>query len=162
MPVSPDHFRRIMGQFATGVTIVTAAHEGRLAGMTANAITSVSLQPMLVLFCADRRARTNEMIDRSGAFALNILTEKMRPLSDLFADNKKSEEERFAAVRHAPGAVTGAPILERNMGWLECRVAHRYEGGDHTIFVGEVVNAGAGDGKPLIFYKGKYGRLENE
>ena len=101
-----------------------------------------------------------EVLDRSGAFALNILTEEMQPLSDLFANNKKSEEERFAAVRHAPGAVTGAPILEGNMGWLECRVAHRYEGGDHTIFVGEVVNAGQAEGKPLVFYKGRYAGLQ--
>ena len=160
MPVSPDQFRRIMGQFATGVTIVTTVHEGRLGGMTANAISSVSLDPMLLLFCADRKTRTHEMIDRSGVFAVNVLTEAMRSLSDLFANNKKGEEERFGAARHAPGAVTGAPILEGNMGWIECKVVHRYDGGDHTIFVGEVVNAGQAEGKPLIFYKGRYAGLQ--
>ena len=159
MPVDKDQFRKVMGQFATGVTVVTTAHEGRRAGMTANAVTSVSLVPPLVLFCADRRARTNEMIDRSGVFALSILTEAMRPISDLFADPRKSEDERFGGAKHAPGAATGAPILEGNLGWLECRVVHRYEGGDHTIFVGEVVGAGPGEGSPLLFHRGKYTRL---
>ena len=155
MAVTVEQYRRVMGHFATGVTIVTTAYNGRLGGMTANAITSVSLDPMLLLFCADKRTRTHDVIDRSGIFAVNILSEKMSELAKIFADNGRPQQERFCRVKYTT-AKTGAPILERNVGWIECRVVHRYAGGDHTIFVGEVVNANQGKGNPLIFHRGRY------
>ncbi len=158
MTISTDQYRSIMGNFATGVTIVTSAHDGRIAGMTANAITSVSLEPMLLLFCADKRTRTHDMIDRSGVFAVNILTQEMSELAKVFADNGRPEEERFGGVKYHT-ARTGAPILDENMGWIECQVAYRYAGGDHTIFVAEVVNAGERLGNPLVFWRGRYIQL---
>ena len=160
MAVSGEDYRRIMGNFATGVTIVTTACDGQLGGMTANAITSVSLDPMLLLFCADNRSRTHGMVDRSGIFAVNILTQEMRNWSNIFADSKRAEEQRFENLKHTT-ATTGAPILEGNLGWIDCRVAHRYAGGDHTIFVGEVVDAAWAEGKPLIFYQGRYRELRD-
>ena len=156
--ISADQYRRIMGNFATGVAIVTTAHEGRVCGMTANAITSVSLEPMLLLFCADKRTRTHDMIDRSGVFAVNILTQEMSELAKVFSDNGRPEEERFRGVQYHT-ARTGAPILDGNMGWIECQVTYRYAGGDHTIFVGEVVNAGERLGNPLVFWRGRYIQL---
>ena len=161
MPVSVDEYRRVMGHFATGVAIVTTVHEGRIGGMTANAITSVSLDPMLLLFCADKRTRTHDMIDRSGVFAVNILTQEMRELSQIFAENGRPEEDRFNGVKYVTGKM-GAPLLEENMGWIECRVAYRYAGGDHTIFVGEVVNASEQAGSPLIYYRGGYNALRQQ
>ena len=115
--ISTDQYRRIMGHFATGVTIVTTAHDGRIAGMTANAITSVSLEPMLLLFCADKRTRTHDMIDRSGVFAVTILSEEMRELAQMFAENGRPEEERFRGVKYTT-AKTGAPILQGTVGWI--------------------------------------------
>ena len=159
MPVEKDQFRRILGGFATGVTVVTSVLDGKPGGMTVNSFTSVSLTPPLVLFCADKRTRTHDLVDRSGVYAVNLLSEAMRPLSDLFADSRKTDEERFAAGKHAPGKATGAPIFEGGLGWLECRVVQRVPGGDHTIFVGEVVDMGPGDGPPLMFFRGKYGRM---
>jgi len=153
MSVSVDEYRRVMANCATGVAIVTTVHEGRIGGMTANAITSVSLDPMLLLFCADKRTRTHDMIDHSGVFAVTILTQEMRELSRIFAENGRPEEDRFNGLKYVTGKM-GAPILEENMGWIECRVAYLYAGGDHTIFVGEVVNAGDRAGSPLIFYRG--------
>jgi len=158
VPVSVDNYRRIMGNFATGVAIVTTVHEGRIGGMTANAITSVSLDPMLLLFCADKRTRTHGIIDRSGVFVVNILTEKMRRLAKIFAENGRPKEQRFRGLKYST-AKTGAPILEGNVAWIECRVVYRYAGGDHTIFVGEVVNANQGEGNPLIFHRGRYTAL---
>jgi len=158
--ISADQYRRIMGNFATGVTIVTTAHDGRIAGMTANAITSVSLEPMLLLFCADKRTRTHDMIDRSGVFAVNILTQEMSELAKVFGENPGApgEDERFRGVKYHT-ARTGAPILDENMGWIECQVTYRYAGGDHTIFVAEVVNAGERLGNPLVFWRGRYIQL---
>jgi len=161
MPVSVDEYRRVMGHFATGVAIVTTVHAGRIGGMTANAITSVSLDPMLLLFCADKRTRTHDMIGRSGVFAVNILNKEMRELAKIFAENGRPEAERFRGVKYTT-AKTGAPILEGNLGWIECRVVYRYAGGDHTIFVGEVVNAGERAGSPLIFYRGGYTALRQQ
>ena len=161
MPVSVDEYRRVMANFATGVAIVTTVHEGRIGGMTANAITSVSLDPMLLLFCADKRTRTHDMIDRSGVFAVTILTQEMRELSQIFAENGRPEDERFNGVKYVTGKM-GAPILEENMGWIECRVAYRYAGGDHTIFVGEVVNASERAGSPLIYYRGGHNALRQQ
>ena len=158
MAVTVEQYRHVMGNFATGVTIVTTAYKGRLAGMTANAITSVSLDPMLLLFCADKRTRTHDVIDRSGIFAVNILSEKMSELAKIFAENGRPQEERFRGLKYST-AKTGAPILEGNVGWIECRVVYRYAGGDHTIFVGEVVNANQGEGNPLILHRGRYTAL---
>ena len=156
--ISVDQYRCIMGNFATGVTVVTSAHDGRIGGMTANAITSVSLEPMLLLFCADKRTRTHDMIDRSGVFAVNILTQEMTELAKVFSDNGNPEEERFRGLKYHT-ARTGAPILDENMGWIECQVTYRYAGGDHTIFVGAVVNAGERLGNPLVFWRGQYIKL---
>ena len=153
-----DQYRRIMANFATGVTIVTTVHDGRIGGMTANAITSVSLEPLLLLFCADKRTRTHDMIHQGGVFAVNILTQEMSELAKVFSDNGRPEEERFKGVKYHT-ARTGAPIIDGNMGWIECQVAYRYAGGDHTIFVGEVVNAGERVGNPLVFWRGQYIKL---
>jgi flavin reductase (DIM6/NTAB) family NADH-FMN oxidoreductase RutF len=98
------------------------------------------------------------MIDRSGIFAVNILTPEMTELAKVFSDNGRPEAERFRGVQYHT-ASTGAPILDENMGWIECQVTYRYAGGDHTIFVGEVVNAGERLGNPLVFWRGQYIKL---
>lgn len=150
-----------MGSFATGVTIVTTMCEGFPHGMTANAVTSVSLDPPLMLFCANKKARTHLMIQNSGIFAVNFLPSSMAELCDKFAGMIGAEEERFEGLNYST-ARTGAPIIEGNMGWLDCRVIQRYDGGDHSIFLAEVVDGQPGDGKPMVFFRGKYMTVENE
>jgi flavin reductase (DIM6/NTAB) family NADH-FMN oxidoreductase RutF len=160
MPVDPAEFRRIMGQFATGVTVVTTRHGDSLHGMTVNAFCSLSLQPILVVVCIDKRARSHDLIVASGAFAVSILAHDQQTLSDRFAGRHGPEldDDRFRGVAFRSEA-TGAPILEHTLAWLDCRLRHSTDGGDHTIFVGEVAEAGASDGEPLCFFRGQYARV---
>ncbi len=151
-------FRRIMGHFATGVTVVTSrdAAGGTPCGLTVNTVTSVSLRPTLVLVCVEQGADSHDCIRGSGYFAINILTSDQERLSRRFAG--WDVDEKFAGVAYRTEA-TGAPILEDAMGWLDCRVRADYPGGDHTIFVGEVVAGDVRDEAPLIYFRGGYGRF---
>ena len=159
MAVNADSFRRLMGCFATGVTIVTTAGNGRLRGMTANAVTSVSLDPLLVLVCVAHEATTYQLLKESGIFAVNILGEKQEDLSRRFANREADERALFDGVRTRI-AGTGAPILEESLAFIDCRVWATYPGGDHDIFVGEVQEAGLlAEAEPLLFYRGAYRRM---
>lgn len=154
-----DDFRRVMGRFATGVTIITTSLEGETHGMTANAVTSLSLDPMLVLVCVDKNADTHDILRKSGVFAVNILSAEQAALSDRFAKKEAEGVHGLDGVPHRIGK-TGAPILEGTLAYLDCRTVLQYEGGDHTIFIGEVVDAAeTSEGEPLLFYRGRYGRL---
>ena len=156
-PPGRDEFRAVMGRFATGVTIVTTRLGGELHGMTANAVTAVSLEPPLVLVCIDRSADSHDIIDASGLFALNILGRGQYGLSQHFAVKEGLAAHRLDGVPHHARA-TGAPIIDGSLAYVDCRIVGRYPGGDHTIFVGEVVDAGRLDGgDPLVFYEGRYG-----
>lgn len=149
-------FRSLFGNFATGVTVVTTNAGGRLHGMTANAVCSVSLEPMLVLVCVDRSAACHRQIVEAERFGLSILAADQRALSDLFARTGEPEQNglRGAAFRLAAGDV---PILEQAIGWLVCRVSERCRGGDHDIFVGEVEQGGVDrEAEPLLFFRGAY------
>jgi flavin reductase (DIM6/NTAB) family NADH-FMN oxidoreductase RutF len=154
-----DDFRRVMGFFATGVTVVTTALGDRLHGMTANAFCSVSLDPSLVLVCIERRSQTHSLLARSGVFAVNILSEDQEELSRLFAISNPPESEPFSSVRYRLG-VTGAPILEDCLAYAECRVAASYPGGDHTVFLGHVKDLGVlREARPLLYYRSAYKSL---
>jgi flavin reductase (DIM6/NTAB) family NADH-FMN oxidoreductase RutF len=156
---SKDEFRGIMGRFATGVTIVTSRLSEELHGMTANAVTSVSLEPPLVLVCVARDSDSHRFIDESSVFAVSILGRGQERLASEFAIKQGAEAHGLGDVPHHAG-VTGAPIIDGSLGYLDCRVVGRYPGGDHTIFVGEVVHAGRLDnGEPLIFHEGRYAGL---
>ncbi len=161
MAIDAAELRRVLGQFSTGVTVVTTRHEGVPQGMTANSFTSVSLDPPLVLFCADKRARSGMVVGSAGSFAVNILAEDQRHLSDLFA-GKGTDEERSALLAEIGlAAVTGAPILPGTLGWLDCRLDRAIDAGDHVVYFGEVVAAGAGDpGEPLLYFRGSYQSLD--
>ena len=150
-------FRRVLGHLATGVTVVTSADpEGPLNGLTASAVASVSLEPPLVLVCVDRTADTRGAIERSGSFAINVLGEDDEVLARRFATYET--EEKFDGVAYREGA-SGAPILDDALAWVECDLRHVYDGGDHMIYVGEVVSGDARDGGPLLYFRGGYGRL---
>lgn len=157
--IEPDEFRRVTGHFPSGVTIVTARREdGSLCGLTANAFTSVSLVPPLVLVCIDRDAESHECIVEAGTFAVNVLGDDQgERLSRRFAEPLASDKFTGVAYTLATG---GAPVLDAALAWLECRVHQITEAGDHTIFIGEVVDADAREGRPLVYYRGGYGRFE--
>lgn len=148
-----------MGRFATGVTVVTTRLGGEVHGMTANAVTSVSLEPPLVLVCVDKTADTHDILARAGVFALNVLSREQERLSEHFSKKETEGAHRLDEFSHR-AAATGAPILEGCLAYLDCRVTAQHPGGDHTIFVGEVVEAGSlRDGEPLLFYQGRYTKL---
>ncbi len=158
MAPTQDEFRRVMGQFVTGVTVVTTRLRDELHGMTANAVTSLSLEPPLVLVCVDRAADTHDILAQSGVFALNILSRGQEELSIHLAWKETEGAHRLDAVPHRFG-VTGSPILDGCLAYLDCRVVAQYPGGDHTIFVGEVEDARSlSEEGPLIFFRGRYGR----
>lgn len=153
----------MLGHFASGVTVITTRDpQGRPAGLTASAFTSVSLDPPLVLVCVARNAQSYSALEGHGGFAVNILAAGQEPLSNRFASSVGSPHEKFEGIAHKAGNL-GCPVLDGALAHLECTTVHAYAGGDHTIFVGQVEAAGwHGDAatEPLLYYRGKYGRLQ--
>lgn len=159
MAPSKDDFRKAMGRFATGVTIITTKYENELHGMTANAVTSLSLDPMLLLVCVDKKADSHDILSKAGVFAVNILAEGQSNLSNRFA---KKEFDGAHAMDDIPHrfAQSGAPIIEGALAYIDCKTVTEHHGGDHTIFIGEVLDAGEMNGdRPLLFYGGRYGQI---
>jgi len=154
-----QQLRRFMGLFATGVTIITTrdAH-GNAYGLTANAFTSLSLDPPLVLICIDRKSETFAHFYDSKTFVVNILSEDQQPLSARFA---KSGGDKFAGVPHRRGLL-GTPVIDGVLGSIECRIVETHEAGDHVIHVGQVEHAEVAGGRPLLFFQGKYRSMASE
>lgn len=150
-------FRSTVGSFATGVTVVTTRGEEHAYGMTANAFSSVSLDPPLVLVCVISPSEGSEHIKRNGCFAVNILRDEQEPISRYFASKDRPRgRDAFREVSHRIGA-SGSPILDDVIGYLDCRVHAEHEAGDHQIFIGEVLELGFdAEGKPLVFHSGRY------
>lgn len=141
-------FRRVMGQFTTGVTIVTTRSQEVIAGLTVNSFTSVSLNPLLVLVCIDLRSQSLPLIRESGVFAVNILSQEQEALSNHFASSSAERYNYFRHTRHYVAA-TGAPILAGTIGFIDTRVTAEYPGGDHAIFLSQVEAMGY-DGHTLF------------
>lgn len=154
--IDEKDFRRVLGAFATGVTIVTTRADDKMHGLTANAFCSVSLAPPLVLVCVSKNAQSHEFIAQGKCFAVNILSAEQREIAQRFSQDTLSGNERFAKlVTHT--AITGAPVLDKSLGWVDCKLTASHDGGDHTIFVGEVVALGGGDiDSPLLYFHGEY------
>ncbi|MCG3120839.1 MAG: Flavin-dependent monooxygenase, reductase subunit HsaB [bacterium] len=159
MSINPDLFRQVMSQFATGVTIVTTSAGEERHGLTANSFCSVSLAPPLVLVCVDKKAQSHALIKKGRNFAVNILAAGQETLSRRFATNNLSAAERFAGLKFHR-EVTGAPILQASLAWLDCQLFAAYPGGDHTIFVGKVVALGRHKANaPLLYFHSRYQKL---
>ena len=159
MPCDPTTLRQAMGLFATGVTVITTRDRtGKPYGLTANAVTSLSLVPPLLLICVDKKAETHPHFLDSRLFVLNILAEDQADLSRRFAT---SGGDKFTGVGFRLGRLA-TPILEGTLGHVECRIVETHEGGDHVIHLGEVEHAEGRDGQPLIFFRGGYRRLTGE
>jgi flavin reductase (DIM6/NTAB) family NADH-FMN oxidoreductase RutF len=150
-------FRSAVGSFATGVTVVTTRGEEHAYGMTANAFSSVSLDPPLVLVCVISQSEGSEHIRRNGCFAVNVLKADQEPLSRYFASRERPRgRDAFGEVPHRVAA-SGSPVLEGAIGYLDCRLHTSHDAGDHEIFIGEVLELGFDpEGEPLVFHGGRY------
>jgi flavin reductase len=152
-----------MGSFATGVTIITVDLEGEVHGMTANAFASVSLDPVLVLVCVDRSARTHAHLHSKKRFGINVLSAGQRAVSEYYAraarTHEHAEEEAGARFERTK---QGTPILRGALAFLECRLHSSQEAGDHTIFIAEVEDVVVREGEPLLFFRGKYQKVGRE
>lgn len=156
MAIEKNELRRVMGHFATGVTVITSIRSsGQMHGLTANAFTSVSLIPPLLLVCIDKKAESYPCFDESGVFTVNVLAADQEALSRRFA---VTGGDKFEGVSYRTGA-NGAPILDGALAYLECKVTQKIDGGDHTIYVGEIEQAETKEGKPLLFFRGGYREL---
>jgi 3-hydroxy-9,10-secoandrosta-1,3,5(10)-triene-9,17-dione monooxygenase reductase component len=156
--VAPDRYRSVMGHFATGVTVITVTGPDGPVGMTANAVCSLSLDPLLLLVCFDNAARTLPIVGERERFGVNVLAAGQEDLARLFA-SKTPETEKFAGVAHS--VHDGVPVIEGVLAWVGCTLERLIPAGDHTIGIGAVTAAEYGPerAEPLIWYRGAYGML---
>lgn len=152
--IESSEFRRALGRFASGITVVTTEHEGAVHGMTANAFVSVSLDPPLVLVSVDNRAKMNKVLPVSGRYGVNILRDSQEDLSQHFAGRPKVGT-KVSFVRRG-----GVQLLEGALAHLVCRLVDVHPAGDHTLYIGQVEHLDYGDGAPLLYYTGAYRLLE--
>jgi flavin reductase (DIM6/NTAB) family NADH-FMN oxidoreductase RutF len=154
---STSEFRLALGQFATGVTVVTAERApGRVHGMTANSFTSVSLDPLLILICVSQNAQLLPLVEQQKRFGVNILKDNQRAISEYFARTEESAEtEKQLGIRYR-WTKTGIPLLEDALVHLACNLVESHVAGDHTIFIAEVESVELYEGEPLLYLRGKY------
>ncbi|MCW2985782.1 MAG: flavin reductase family protein [Conexibacter sp.] len=155
--VDPARYRDVIGSFATGVAIVTAHGDDGPAGLTTNAVTSLSLDPLQLLVCFDNASRTLPIVRQAGRFAVNVLRAGQEDLARLFA-SKAIAEEKFEAATHT--VAHGVPVLDDALAWIACDVEALHPAGDHTVGIGRVTHLSAeAGGDPLLFFRGRFGRL---
>jgi flavin reductase (DIM6/NTAB) family NADH-FMN oxidoreductase RutF/DNA-binding GntR family transcriptional regulator len=154
--MTPEEFRDIIGRFASGVTVITATHEGEAKGTTASAVSSLSLEPPMVLVCLNKASSTGQAVSAARRFAVNILGEDQAEEAMRFANRSA---DKFAGVALTPGQY-GEPLLADALAILECSVKEEVSGGTHTVFLAEVERASARSGAPLAYFRGQFGRLE--
>jgi flavin reductase (DIM6/NTAB) family NADH-FMN oxidoreductase RutF len=162
--VDPAAFRLAAGRFPAGIVVVSAALDGVPHIMTVSAFTSVSLDPLLVLFCAEKIARFHDAVLAAGSWAVSVLDEDSEKISRWLSTRGRPLAGQLDEVPHHPGPLTGAPILDRALSALECRTTAVHDGGDHSIVVGEVIGVAGprSPGRPLLYYAGRYRRLDDE
>lgn len=158
MDVSQANYRAVLGRFATGVTVVTTCDGEQRLGITVNAFSSVSLNPPLILICIEKRSYLHQIILRNGYFAVNLLAEDQEELSRCFAGH--SETRRTFCDTPSHTAVTGAPVLDHSLGWLDCSITDVFPGGDHSIIVARVEALGGMEDRPLLHYRGQYRKIQ--
>ena len=153
MAIEKDLFRQVMGNFAAGVTVITTLGADKQPfGLTATAFTSLSLYPPLVLICIGKASETYPYFAPAGLFAVNFLSANQQDVSQRFAS---SGGDKFADIQWRRGSL-GLPLLEGTLGHLECRIVAAHDGGDHTIYIGEVEAAAGGGGDPLVYFRSSY------
>jgi flavin reductase (DIM6/NTAB) family NADH-FMN oxidoreductase RutF len=156
MAIDPRELRNVMGNFATGVTIITTKDAtGKPFGLTANAFSSLSLDPPLLLICVDKKVDCYACFEETKVFGVNFLSEDQDQLSTRFATKGI---EKFEGVSYKLGEL-GVALLDGAVTHIECKLVNAYEGGDHTIYIGEIQNATVLSDRPLLFFRGKYYKL---
>jgi len=159
--VDPAAFRKAAGRLPTGIVVVGTCVDGTPHVMTVSAFTSVSLDPLLVLFCAEKIARFHDAVLAAGTWSVSILDEDAEKTSRWLATRGRPLEGQLDGIPHHMGEVTGAPLLDGALAGLECRTTAVHDGGDHSIIVGEVVGVtGPAPGDPLIYFGGAYRRKD--
>lgn len=156
MPISKEEFRHALGKFASGVTVVTTrAADGHLHGLTVSAFCSVSLNPPMILVCIQKTTGSYHAFQESGAFVVNVLSDSQTEVSNHFASHL---EDKFSGIEYENG-IENIPVLRNCLVNLECRLVNSYDGGDHTIFVGEIEKAHIQEGNPLAYFHGNYRKV---
>ena len=154
--IGPDDFRKVLGHFASGVTIITTTDgDGRPTGLTASAFTSVSLEPPLILVCVAHKSQSYPAMLERGRFAVNFLRREQEELSKRFATSRL---DKFEGVPHQICEL-GVPILNEALAHVACVTVNKHVEGDHTVFIGRIEECGTTDGMPLLYYRGKYDSL---
>jgi 3-hydroxy-9,10-secoandrosta-1,3,5(10)-triene-9,17-dione monooxygenase reductase component len=154
----PELFREVFGRFATGVAVITSSSPAGAGGMTANALCSLSLDPLLALVCFENQARTLPIVRQAQRFAVNVLAADQEELARVFA-SKMPESEKLEGVEHR--LLDGMPVIDGSLAWATCELQQLIAGGDHTIAIGRVTTLGLGAGDPLLWYEGRYHALPN-
>lgn len=157
-----DLFRRAMGRFATGVTVLTTRIGDHDHAMTASALTSVSLEPLLVLVCVEREARFHDAVVEAGVWGVSVLSSQDRPAADWLATRGRPLHGQLDRIAHHFGTETGVALLDGALSSFECRTVAVHPGGDHSIVVGEVVSVTSSThpGDALLYYRGRYVNLQ--
>jgi flavin reductase (DIM6/NTAB) family NADH-FMN oxidoreductase RutF len=159
MGITQAEFRKALGSFATGVTVITVDHEGEVHGMTANAFTSVSLDPLLVLVCVGHDARTHAHLHARKRFGVNVLAENQQAVSEYYADPSPDHRHAERAGACFDRTQHGTPVLHGALAYLECRLHTAQNAGDHTIFIAEVEDVVVRAGDPLLYFRGEYRKI---
>jgi flavin reductase (DIM6/NTAB) family NADH-FMN oxidoreductase RutF len=160
MSLTASDFRQAMGCFATGVTVITVDQDGEVHGMTANAFTAVSLDPVLVLVCVDHRARTHAHLHARKRFGVNVLRNDQQTVSEYYARSAETHQRPEAAGARFDRTAQGTPVLQGALAYLECRLHSTQTAGDHTIFIAEVEEVVVRDGEPLLYFRSQYRDIE--
>jgi flavin reductase (DIM6/NTAB) family NADH-FMN oxidoreductase RutF len=160
MGLTASDFRKAMGCFATGVTVITVDQDGEVHGMTANAFTAVSLDPVLVLVCVDHRARTHAHLHARKRFGVNVLCHDQQSISEYYARSAETHQHPEAAGARFDRTPQGTPVLQGALAYLECRLHSTQAAGDHTIFIAEVEDVVVRDGEPLLYFRSQYRDIE--
>jgi flavin reductase (DIM6/NTAB) family NADH-FMN oxidoreductase RutF len=160
MSLTASDFRKAMGCFATGVTVITVDQDGEVHGMTANAFTAVSLDPVLVLVCVDHRARTHAHLHARKRFGVNVLRSDQQAISEYYARSAETHQHPESAGARFDRTAHGTPVLQGALAYLECRLHSTETAGDHTIFIAEVEEVVVRDGEPLLYFRSQYRDIE--
>lgn len=161
MPIDPMQFRNTLAQWASGVTVVTTTHNGLRYGMTASSFSSVSLEPPLILICVGKAAFTHDLLLETGTFGVNILNSKQLQIGKRFAEKHGNYIDRFSDLNVVTGS-TGSPLMADALAWLECRTIKAVDAGDHTIFIGEVIDSAINGGEPLLYVNRMWGSFRED